>query len=306
MDEGPDRRSGSRVARRRARRERLRRNRIIALVGLLVAAAVIAAVVVVAERGAGGATASPAATAAAAVAAVSAGSTASPSASSAPVPSPSPNPTPSPPPLERPTRKHPLHIYFGGDSLAGMPGIMLQQIGAKSGLADVRTDYVVSSRLTDPDPVDWPAHLRQELSSGRTDVGVFMIGANDTGMPMTAGGDFTMYPDKKWLDEYRRRVKEIATTMLHSGVKRVYWVGMPVMPSAGESKKMRALNELFRSVAAGSPDVVYVDSYDLLSKKNGGFDASLRSGDGVHYTDQGAMVVARAVWEAIKKDWRTP
>jgi lysophospholipase L1-like esterase len=46
-----------------------------------------------------------------------------------------------------------------------------------------------------------------------------------------------------------------------------------------------------------------VDSYDLLSKKNGDFNASLRSGDGVHYTNDGAMVVAEAVWRAIKKDW---
>jgi hypothetical protein len=92
--------------------------------------------------------------------------------------------------------------------------------------------------------------------------------------------------------------------MLHSGVKRVYWVGMPIMPSSSESAKMRALNELFEDVAASSPDIVYVDSYDLLSKKNGDFDASVRSGDGVHYTNEGADIVAGAVWEAMKRDWR--
>jgi lysophospholipase L1-like esterase len=66
---------------------------------------------------------------------------------------------------------------------------------------------------------------------------------------------------------------------------------------------MRDLNELFENVARSSPDVVYVDSYDLLSTGSGDHKASLRSGDGVHYTDEGAMVVARAVWKAIKKDW---
>ena len=91
--------------------------------------------------------------------------------------------------------------------------------------------------------------------------------------------------------------------MLRAGVKRVYWVGMPIMPSASDSKKMRDLNELFEDVAASSPDIVYVDSYDLLSTKSGDFKASVRSGDGVHYTDEGAMIVAKAIWQAIKQDW---
>ncbi len=212
--------------------------------------------------------------------------------------------TPSPePPLKRPTRKHPLRIYFGGDSLSGMPGVMLGQLTAKSGLAKVKTDYVESSRLTYSQPVDWPAHLKQQMSAGHYDVGVFMIGANDSGMPMVAGGQSVMYPKRKWLDEYERRAKQIATIMLRGGVRRVYWVGMPIMPGGGESKKMRDLNRVFQDVAASSPDVVYVDSYDLLSTKSGALNTSLRSGDGIHYTNEGAMVVAKAVWQAIKGDW---
>jgi hypothetical protein len=218
-------------------------------------------------------------------------------------PSPSASPSPEPPPLDKPTRKHPLRVYFGGDSLSGMPGIMLGQLTQKNGLAKVKADYVESSRLTYGQPVDWPAHLKQQMSARRYDVGVFMIGANDSGMPMVAGGKSVMYPNKKWLAEYESRAKQIAAIMLHSGVKRVYWVGMPIMPSSSESKKMRDLNKLFEDVAASGPDIVYVDSYDLLSTNSGDFKASLRSGDGVHYTNDGAMVVAKAVWQAIKRDW---
>lgn len=230
--------------------------------------------------------------------------TPSASPSEAALPTPTPTPTPTKPPLDRPTKKDPLRVYFGGDSLAGMPGVMLALRGEKNRLMKVRADYVECSRLTCDDPVDWPARVKQQLGAGRTDVGVFMIGANDSGMPMVADGQSTWYPKKKWLEEYELRAKKIATSMLHSGVKRVYWVGMPIMPSSSESTKMRALNELFEDVAASSPDIVYVDSYDLLSKKNGDFDASVRSGDGVHYTSEGADIVAGAVWEAMKRDWR--
>jgi len=232
----------------------------------------------------------------------SAGASAEASATTSPPATPSPDPTPEPP-LDKPTKKDPLRIYFGGDSLSGMPGMMLGILTRKNGLARVKADYVESSRLTYGEPVDWPARVKQQMSAGRWDVGVFMIGANDSGMPMVAGGKSVMYPKKAWLEEYESRAKKIATLMLRGGVDRVYWVGMPIMPNSSESKKMRDLNELFEEVAASSPDIVYVDSYDLLSTKSGDLKASLRSGDGVHYTDEGATVVAKAVWKAIRQDW---
>ena len=166
-----------------------------------------------------------------------------------------------------------MRVYFGGDSLSGMPGMWLGILRKKDGLAKVKADYVESSRLTYEEPVDWPARVKQQMSAGRWDVGVFMIGANDSGMPMIAGGKSVMYPKKAWLEEYESRAKQIATIMLRAGVKRVYWVGMPIMPSSSESKKMRDLNELFENVAASSPDIEYVDSYDLLSTKSGKIDS---------------------------------
>ncbi len=273
-----------------------------------VLAVVVAAALVVSACGAAApqnvtSTAPAAASTPVAPASAGASASSSPDASiAAASPSPVPSATPEPP-LDRPTRKHPLRVYFGGDSLSGMPGMWLGILRQKDGLARVKADYVESSRLTYEEPVDWPAHLKEQMSNGHYDVGIFMIGANDSGMPMVAGGKSVMYPKKAWLEEYEQRAKQIATIMLRAGVKRVYWVGMPVMPSSSESKKMRDLNELFENVAASSPEIQYVDSYDLLSTKSGDIDASLRSGDGVHYTDTGAKTIAKAVWKAIKQDW---
>jgi hypothetical protein len=280
-----------------------------AVLTLLAAAALAAGCGAAAPRASASPSGAPASTTSSSPAGASSSAAASPEASPSVAgldasPSPSASPSPGPPPLDKPTRKHPLRVYFGGDSLSGMPGIMLGQLTQKNGLAEVKADYVESSRLTSGEPVDWPAHLKQQMSAGHYDVGVFMIGANDSGMPMIAGGESVMYPKKKWLDEYERRAKQIAAIMLRAGVRRVYWVGMPIMPSSSESKKMRDLNKVFEDVAASSPDIVYVDSYDLLSTKSGDSKASLRSGDGVHYTNDGAMVVAKAVWQAIKQDWR--
>ena len=300
--------SGARSARRRKRRARQQRRRLTLVVLAVVAVAAVAGVLLATGRlpglasgpaataataGQGGASA-PAPAGSAPAAAGSADATATPVAVA----------TPSPPPLDEPTKKDPYRVYFGGDSLAGLPGELFAVLGRKNGLMKVATDYQVSSRLTTPDPVDWPDHLRAQLKATRPEIGVFMIGINDPGMPMTADGEFTMYPKKTWLEEYQRRADALMKQMLRAGVKRVYWVGLPVMPDKEQTDQVKRLNELFKAAAARHPDVVYVDIFALLKDKKGRFDASVRSGDGVHFTNEGAGRIVDAVWKAMQDDWQ--
>lgn len=80
----------------------------------------------------------------------------SPAASTADVTASTPSPSPSSePPLERPTKKDPLRIYFGGDSLSGMPAVMLAQLTRENRLSRVEPDYVENSRLTLAIERDW-------------------------------------------------------------------------------------------------------------------------------------------------------
>jgi hypothetical protein len=293
--------SGARTERRMTRRARLRRRRLTLLVLLLVVVAVLVGAVLASGRVLGrtnGGAASPGGEPERVAAAPS--EAASPLAS----PSPAASATPAPPPLDKPTTMDPYRVYFGGDSLAGLPGELFAILGGKNGLMKVRTDYQVSSRLTNNDPVDWPAHLQAQLKADHPEIGVFMIGINDPGMPMLAKGEFTMYPKKAWLEEYQRRADRLMKLMLHSGVKRVYWVGLPVMPEKGQTNQVKRLNELFKAAAARHPAVVYVDTFDLLKDEKGRFDASIRSGDGVHFTNEGAGRIVDAVWEAMKADWQ--
>lgn len=302
MENAPHEGEELRARRRRQVKARRRRSLIIGLVVVAVAAAALAGVVMLAGRSPAtsadeGSATLPQASPASQSSAAEFASPAPPSASA------SPSPSATRPPLDKPTTKHPLRVYFGGDSLAGLPAVLFAQRAAKTRLMKVRTDYQVSSRLTNTDPVDWPARLKAQLGAGHPDVGVFLIGINDPGMPMIAKGDYTSYPKKPWLEEYQRRAEKLMLIMLREGAERVYWVGLPVMPDKVQTNQVKRLNELFKGAAAKHPDVVYVDSFDLLATKKGGFSASLRSGDGVHFTDEGAGRIAAAVWAAMKRDW---
>jgi hypothetical protein len=310
---------GRRGARRSERRRALRRRRLTAL-GVVVAVVIvgIAAAVIVMGRGdavpvagsdaldidgtSADGTRSPAA--AAAQVSPSAVATGTTDARAQAAAGEGPELASAAPPLRQPTKKDPLRVYFGGDSLSGMPGVMFAQRAKTTGLLKVTVDYQTSSRLTVPDPVDWPERLRAQLGARRYDVAVFMIGMNDTGMPMVADGTSTMYPKKAWLREYQSRVEKLMHVMMKGGAERVYWVGLPVMPEHGQTQAVEDLNRLFEDAAAKNPDAVYVDTFPVLATNSGAFDPRLRSGDGVHFTNEGATLLADAVWRAMKDDWR--
>ena len=123
------------------------------------------------------------------------------------------------PPSRRSTSR-PRSIRCASTSAAtrwpACPASCFAQLTARrTGSLKVRTDYVRSRRAS-PSATRWTGRRisRQQMSAGHPDVGVFMIGANDTGMPMIAEGEFTMYPKKAWLDEYERRAKKLDAIML--------------------------------------------------------------------------------------------
>jgi hypothetical protein len=305
-----DRHSERRAGRGERRRAVRRRRRIALIVALAILLAVVVAVAfAVSGDGAGPAPGDDGQADGGAIGATSSAPVAvvaSMGASAAPKTAAQSTPEPTSPPLRRPTKRDPLRVYFGGDSLSGMPAVMFEQRAQKSGLMRVTVDYQESSRLTVPDPVDWPARLRSQLGARPYDVGVFLIGTNDTGMPMLVDGEAKMYPSSAWLREYQDRVERLMILMLQRGVDRVYWAGLPVMPKYGQNEAVKDLNEVFAAAAARHPDVVYVDMYTPLATDSGAFNASLRSGDGVHFTNEGAERLADAVWEAMRADWQTP
>jgi uncharacterized protein len=309
MDEDLFDRQSERRARRDERRRAVRRRRIALIVVLVSLLAVVAVAFAVSGDGAEPVPGDAGQTGGGAIGATSSAPVAadtSMGASAAPKTAAQSTPEPTSPPLRRPTKRDPLRVYFGGDSLSGMPAVMFEQRAQRSGLMKLTVDYQESSRLTVPDPIDWTARLRSKLDARPYDVSVFLIGANDTGMPMLVDGERKMYPSKAWLQEYEDRVESLMLTMLQRGVDRVYWAGLPVMPKYGQNEAVKDLNEVFAAAAARHPDVVYVDTYTPLATNSGAFNASLRSGDGVHFTNEGAERLADAVWEAMRADWQKP
>jgi uncharacterized protein len=216
-------------------------------------------------------------------------------------------------PLPKPFQGHPMHLYIAGDSMMGLPGMALVNLSSGTKLIKPLLDYRISTGLVRPDAFDWPARLQQQVKVFHPGAVALMFGANDNQGVQTASGAVYRFGSAGWKEEYRRRVQDVVDLLFRGGVRRIYWIGQPIMPSASFNDQIKLVNDVYRSVAAKNIGVRYIDAYDLLANGRGQYsqylpDASgemqqVRESDGEHITYAGGLRVAQAVMDAIRAEW---
>jgi hypothetical protein len=216
-------------------------------------------------------------------------------------------------PLPKPFKGHPMHLYIAGDSMMGLPGMALTNLSNKTRLIKPLLDYRISTGLVRPDAFNWPAQLQSQVKAFGPGAVAVMFGANDNQPVQTASGEVYQFGSDGWKKEYRKRVQDVVGLLFQDGVRRVYWIGQPVMPSSSFNGQVKLMNEIYRGVAEKTFGVHYIDAYKLLTNGGGRYaqylaDArgevqQVREQDGEHLTYAGGLRVAQAVLDEIKKEW---
>jgi hypothetical protein len=192
----------------------------------------------------------------------------------------------------------PLRLWVGGDSLAGSLGPSLGAIAGATGVVQPYFDSRVSSGLSDPGFFDWPEQAADEMTKLSPEIVVFIIGAND----------WTAVTGDAWKADYTQRVDAMMQTLIGTG-RTVYWIGSPTLKDEKMDAAVVEVNAIAQEVAKRHSEVQYVDAYKLFSGTDGKFAADLpdgsgnvvtmRAGDGVHLTMDGADYLARAVYKLV-------
>jgi len=221
---------------------------------------------------------------------------------SSPSATPSTKPSAMPTALFTPTAQRPLRLKNYGDSMGGELGMALAPVAQSLSVVKYWTYYKVSSSLVKPSFFDWPAHLKEDLPHLHLDAAIWMVGTND-GQGMVANGQVLAFDSSQWRSEYARRVAAVLATFKQAGVRRVYWVGMPIMRSQSFSGVMKTINEVAKAEVAKHKDATYIDAWKLLSTSAGAYDPRWRQSDGIHFNIDGQNRLAAAVMQTIKQDW---
>lgn len=269
---------------RHERRRRRRRTRLaVALVAIGVAAAVVAALFVTGTLGTE--------------------SNAAPRAERVVTdldPEPEP-PAPEPVPRRPLTPEDPLRLWIAGDSLAGALGPALGEVTAQTGVVQPQYDSRVSSGLLNDDFFDWPEHTTEQLAELDPEAIVFVVGTNDA---------------NAWSDNQAAEYAQLTESFMRQLAahdRDVYWVNAPVMRDDDLEDNVQVVNEIQRQAAARVPGVTYIDAHARFADSAGEYQSSitdasgdrvsLRAGDGIHFSPDGAEHLAETVYAALDETW---
>ena len=218
-----------------------------------------------------------------------------------------------------PSADNPVRLYIAGDSDAGTFGPYLQQLMDKTGMVDVTLDYKVSSGLARPDFFDWPARFAEELPKVNPGIVVITFGGNDgQGLSDRSGTFVVNQPkggdsdDSAWREEYGTRVGEVMD-LLTQGGRTLIWVGIPNDDNPDVTARMAVQDSVVRDQVAKHPGVVFVDTWQMFSGRNGGWadfvvdprdgqGKPVRAKDGFHLNTEGAEILALKIGDAITAD----
>jgi hypothetical protein len=214
-------------------------------------------------------------------------------------------------PLPAPTAESPLRLWVGGDSLAAGPSWAVFELARATGVIRTLAEYQVGTGLNRDEFWDWPKHMDAVVRARDPQVSVFMVGANDD-QPITADGEAYAPPDPQFIEEYRRRVDQLMTTLTTDG-RRLIWIGMPPMRDGEYSSAMGLIGQVMAEEANKHPRVVYIDTYAMFSEPGAvgtyaqsipdetGQLVDVRLDDGIHLNVAGSQFLARAVMAELGK-----
>jgi uncharacterized protein len=194
----------------------------------------------------------------------------------------------------------PLRLWVGGDSLAGSLGPELGKLAGATGVVQPYFDSRVSSGLSSPEFFDWPEHATTEMARLNPEIVVFIMGTNDW---TAVSGD--------WKEKYSATVDSTMKTLIGPG-RAVYWLGAPTLKDEEQDDAVVEVNAVAQQVAQRHSKVHYVDTYKLFSDPDGadgafaydlpdenGTTITMRAGDGVHFSMDGADYLARQVYKLV-------
>jgi hypothetical protein len=199
-------------------------------------------------------------------------------------------------------------VALAGDSMmaVGLSSTILREAPMYKNLAIVKT-FKSGTGLARPEVFNWqseyPAMLKSAtLNHAKPDIILVAIGAND-GQGFVE--DSVTYPfgTPAWQALYERRV-EAFLQMLEADGAKVVWIGLPPMKSESYNSRIAVVNRIDYAVVKASGQAtgqaIWFSSAGLVGDASGRFQdfgqvrgatARLRQPDGIHLSDDGAVLL---------------
>ena len=160
----------------------------------------------------------------------------------------------------------------------------------------------VSTGLSNAWFYNWPREVDRMISLDHPDVVIICLGANDV-RNLFLNSKYDAFATPAWHTTYAHLIRQLVSVATSRG-SAVVWVPPPVMPASSYDNGVHLIGDVASETLKGMANTVYLPARSVLATSTGQFRAtgtvngvstSLRSGDGLHLTYQGALVMATFV-----------
>jgi lysophospholipase L1-like esterase len=199
-----------------------------------------------------------------------------------------------------------LRLLVTGDSMI-QPLDDYLRASLRAARVHVTSEPRISTGISKPALLDWPALARRQAARERPDVTVVFLGAND-GFPFGAAAPCCGGP---WVAEYARRAGAMMRSWARGGRGRVLWLALPAPRGNAFRRTFPAVNAALRSAAAAAPAAARLVRLDRFFTPGwvyrdamtiGGRSVRVRQRDGVHLSLAGASAAARIVVRTLRRE----
>ena len=196
-------------------------------------------------------------------------------------------------------------VLITGDSMMQYIGIAARQNYPKLGLKVLDLSKH-STGLLDKKSHNWAQIIKDTLAKNKNiKLLVMLIGANDP-WGRSVNGKFYELNSSEWREFYTGRVDEIYKIAKASNVK-VLWLSLPCMKKTGYEKKIKLLNEIYKS-ASEQNGQFFINTSEYLCQNDeykthidiNGKRSKIRQDDGVHISKIGSQILADEILKRIE------
>lgn len=196
-------------------------------------------------------------------------------------------------------------VLITGDSMMQYIGIAARQNYPKLGLKVLDLSKQ-STGLLYKKSHNWAQVIKDALAKNKDiKLLVMLIGANDL-WGRSVNGKFYKLNSPEWREFYTGRVDEIYQIAKASNVK-VLWLSLPCMQKTDYAKKIKLLNEIYKS-ASEQNGQIFINTSEYLCQNDeykthidiNGKRSKIRQDDGIHISKIGSQILAGEILKRIE------
>ena len=208
---------------------------------------------------------------------------------------------------ETPVAPQPALLFAGDSIMEGLGPVVAGMLPNQGNLKIVQAGKS-STGLCRPDFYDWPHAMRNYMATLHPKLVVLCIGTNDDQSVSDAGKRYH-YTSPAWEQAYSHKVEEIIDIIAQNGGTSI-WVSPPIMGPNYLRPRVYAIKEVIRQTCERK-NVLFIDVWQTLADPAGNYQrfivdsnrkkTALRTKDGVHVTQAGNTLLARAILPQIEQ-----